>query len=316
MDVAIKAKMTEPPIGVAYFSIAIAQWNPLGVHKVQDTDSDSSPLGWQAPPMLSLLPKPSLTTIAGIGALCFGPYMVQETQTGRDLWNWATKQAWQSMAGNSPSLRDRDAPIDAPPGQFVSTSPFGTPPPASSDGRQRSEPSGTVSQASPETQASPATPGPATIDLRAWLRWDLPRGYLLWQHPNAAIVPTERNLLGYRFPFTTGLQPQDLTGTLTYYYDAKDQLQRMELSAASENPWPMTQWLLPHFRLQPIAPLQPNFRLAILKSRDKTQSLLAVATGNASSARPPHELFLELNRSTDLGLGFYSSQLLQPASNP
>jgi hypothetical protein len=46
MDVAIKAKMTEPPIGVPYFSIAIAQWNPLGVHKVQDTDSDSSPLGW------------------------------------------------------------------------------------------------------------------------------------------------------------------------------------------------------------------------------------------------------------------------------
>jgi hypothetical protein len=304
MDVAIKAKMTEPPIGVAYFSIAIAQWNPLGVHKVQDTDSDSSPLGWQAPPMLSLLPKPSLTTIAGIGALCFGPYMVQETQTGRNLWNWATQQAWHSISGTSPSPRDRDAPIDTPPGQFVSTSPFVTASPPNPDSRQRGEPSAL------ETQASPTTPGPATIDLRAWLRWELPRGYLLWQHPNAAIVPTERNLVGYRIPFTTGLQPQDLTGTLTYFYDAKDQLQRMELSAASINPWPMTQWLVPQFRLQPIASQHPNLRLAILENRDKPQSLLAVATGNSPSASPPHELFLELNRSTEFGLGFYSTQIL------
>jgi|694.fasta_scaffold00715_3 hypothetical protein len=257
--------------------------------------------------MLSLFPKPSLTTVAGIGALCFGPYMVQETQTGRDLWNWATKQAWSSIANPSPSLRDREAPTESPPGQFVSTSPFSAQ--ATSNSRQRGEPSG------PATEAYPSTPGPATIDLRAWLRWDLPRGYLLWQHPNAAIVPTERNLLGYRIPFTTGLQSQDLTGTLTYYFDAKDQLQRMELSAASGNPWPMTQWLLPQFHLQPIASLQPNIRLAILKSREKTQSLLAVATGEAPSASSPHELFLELNRSTDLGLGFHSSQLLQPASN-
>jgi hypothetical protein len=260
--------------------------------------------------MLSLLPKPSLTTIAGIGALCFGPYAVQETQTGRDLWNWATKQARLSLAGDSNSLRERDAPIDTPPGQFVSTTPFGTPSPTTPVGRQRSEPS------SPAPQESQATPGPATIDLRAWLRWDLPRGYLLWQHPNAAIVPTERNLIGYRIPFTTGFQPQDLTGTLTYYYDAKEQLQRMELSAASGNPWPMTQWLLPQFHLQPIISLDPNVRLATLKSRDKTQSLMAVATGKAPSGSPPHELFLELNRSTDLGLGFYSSQLLQPAGNP
>jgi hypothetical protein len=152
--------------------------------------------------------------------------------------------------------------------------------------------------------------------LRAWLRWDLPRGFLIWQHPNAAIVPTERNLLGYRIPFTTGLQPQDLTGTLTYYFDSKDQLQRMELSAASGNPWPMTQWLLPQFRLQPIPSTRPNVRLAILKNHDKPQSLLAVAYGNASSASTPHELFLELNRSTDLGLGFHSSQLLQLIRNP
>lgn len=258
--------------------------------------------------MLSLFPKPSLTTVAGIGALCFGPYMVQETQTGRDLWNWATKQAWQSISSNTPPLRDRDTPTDPPPGQFVSTSPFSTP--TTPDSRQRGEPS------DPAAESYPSTPGPATIDLRAWLRWDLPRGYLIWQHPNAAIVPTERNLLGYRIPFTTGLQPHDLTGTLTYYFDSKDQLQRMELSAASGNPWPMTQWLLPQFRLQPIPSTHPNVRLAILKSRDKPQSLLAVASGNASSASTPHELFLELNRSTDLGLGFHSSQLLQPTSNP
>jgi len=260
--------------------------------------------------MLSLLPKPSLTTITGIGVLCFGPYMVQETQTGRDLWTWASKKAWSSIAGEATTLRDRDAPTDPPPGQFVSTSPFSTPAPATPDSRQRGEPSG------PATEDAPLIPVPATIDLRAWLRWDLPRGYLIWQHPNAAIVPTERNLIGYRIPFTTGLQSQDLTGTLTYYFDSKDQLQRMELSAASGNPWPMTQWLLPQFRLQPIPSTHPNVRLAILKSRDKTQSLLAVATSNASSASTPHELFLELNRSTDLGLGFHSSQLLQPTSNP
>lgn len=277
--------------------------------KVRNTDSYSFPSGWKAPSMLSLLPKPSLTTVAGIGALCFGPYFVQETQTGRDLWNWATEQAWHSIADNSPSLRDRDAPTDAPTGQFVSSSPLSAPAPATPESRQRGEPS------VPATEAYPSTPGPATIDLRAWLRWDLPRGYLLWQHPHAAIVPTERNLLGYRIPFTTGLQPQDLTGTLTYYFDAKDQLQRMELSAASGNPWPMTQWLLPQFRLQPIASPDPNIRLAILKSRDQTQSLLAVAIGKAPSASSSHELFLELNRSTDFGMGFHSSQLLQTTSS-
>jgi hypothetical protein len=256
--------------------------------------------------MSLLLPKPSLATIAGIGALCFGSYMVQETQTGRDLWNWATNPMWHSIAGNSQSLRDRDTPIEGPPGQFVSTSPSSTSSPSTPDSRHRGEPSGT------ETEPLPATSGPATIDLRAWMRWDLPRGYLLWQHPNAAIVPTERNLWGYRIPFTTGLQSQDLTGTLTYYFDAKDQLQRMELSAASQNPWAMTQWLLTQFRLQPIASQHPNLRLAILKSRDQTQSLMAITTANDPSVIPPYELFLELNRTADFGLGFHSAKLLTP----
>jgi hypothetical protein len=49
LDVAIKAKMRDPPIGVAGFSVAVARWNPPEAHKVQNTESNSPPLAGRPP---------------------------------------------------------------------------------------------------------------------------------------------------------------------------------------------------------------------------------------------------------------------------
>ena len=86
----------------------------------------------------------------------------------------------------------------------------------------------TVSPASPDATLSQpvywAFNGPAD-----YLRFDIDRDWINTRWSQVSTIPGEDNLTGLRVPLVSGPRPQDVHGSLTYYFDARQQLQRITL---------------------------------------------------------------------------------------
>ena len=86
----------------------------------------------------------------------------------------------------------------------------------------------TVSPASPDATLSQpvywAFNGPAE-----YLRFDIDQEWINTRWNQVSRVPGEDNLNGLRVPLVSGPRPQDVHGSLTYYFDARQQLQRITL---------------------------------------------------------------------------------------
>ncbi len=145
-----------------------------------------------------------------------------------------------ALAFSAPMLishKERSAQNDSAPGM---PAPWSNPAPqstASADNpfqfaSSRSPISGTANNTA---TVSPATPGSTMSEPVYWaftspaeyLRFDIDRDWITTRWPQVSTVPGEDNLTGLRVPLVSGPRPQDLHGSLTYYFDGKQQVQRI-----------------------------------------------------------------------------------------
>lgn len=91
-------------------------------------------------------------------------------------------------------------------------------------------------------QADPAAGPPALPlegspirDLGEVLRFDVTTGWVLRRWPRVSTGLAELPLQGYRVPLVTGTAETDLAGSLTYYFDAQQKVQRIGFQGTTGN---------------------------------------------------------------------------------
>ncbi|MEM0926979.1 MAG: DUF6690 family protein, partial [Planctomycetota bacterium] len=64
-------------------------------------------------------------------------------------------------------------------------------------------------------------------DLREVIRFDITPAWVIARFSRVSTVLANLNLKGLRVPIVTGIHATDVAGTLTYYFDNSDRLQRL-----------------------------------------------------------------------------------------
>ncbi len=151
----------------------------------------------------------------------------------------------------------------------------------------------------------PATP---TINLEGALRFDISPRWVLDSWPHVSTTRIDGPLDGLRVPLVTGTGPLDVVGSLTYYFDQHQQVQRISLDGIVGDDRRVVSVVTQVFQLKPEPTAGTGVFLA--KWNGKPTSALLIRRMPVVRAENPLQKFsftLELNRPSNyFGL---SSQL-------
>jgi len=87
--------------------------------------------------------------------------------------------------------------------------------------------------------AQAAPPGSESIlvsDLAEVFRFDISPAWVMAQWRRVSASLAQLQLQGYRVPLVTGTAEDDLAGSLTYYFDSRQQLQRITFQGSTGDP--------------------------------------------------------------------------------
>ena len=87
-----------------------------------------------------------------------------------------------------------------------------------------------------EPAAAPKLVGTQISDLREVLRFDISPKWVIQRFARVTTVLADLRLEGVRIPIVTGTQASDVAGTLTYYFDSADKLQRITVHGFTGDP--------------------------------------------------------------------------------
>lgn len=135
-----------------------------------------------------------------------------------------------------------------------------------------------------------------TVSLTEILRFDVTPDWVVARWPRVATVVGELEWSGMRVPLITGEGAQDVVGSLTYYFDGRQQLKRILLEGYCGDERAIVALAMQSFNLQPEASLHGGLYAA--RWSRQPVSVLAVQyapTVNADSLHRRH-VILELNR--------------------
>ncbi len=86
-------------------------------------------------------------------------------------------------------------------------------------------------------------------DAGSVFNFDVTPEWILARWPSVSTGLSQLQLEGYRVPLVTGTSQQDLAGALTYYFDAKQRLQRINFVGISGDPRPLIGLLSDRFHM-------------------------------------------------------------------
>ncbi len=96
--------------------------------------------------------------------------------------------------------------------------------------------------------ASGLTP---TVTLAGILRFDISPRWVMQYWPHVATTRSEGGLDGLRVPVITGTRPQDVVGSITYYFDKQQRVQRLAMDGAMGDDRQMVAAVTHVFKLKP-----------------------------------------------------------------
>ena len=135
-----------------------------------------------------------------------------------------------------------------------------------------------------------------TVSLTEVLRYDVTPAWVVARWPRVATVVGELDWSGMRVPLITGDAPQDIVGSLTYYFDNGQQLMRILLEGYCGDERAIVALAMQSFNLQPEASLHGG--LYVNRWSRQAVSVLAVeyAPMVDSNSQQRRHVILELNR--------------------
>ncbi|MFO7906232.1 MAG: DUF6690 family protein [Planctomycetota bacterium] len=146
----------------------------------------------------------------------------------------------------------------------------------------------------PDDKAGDLTP---TVTFEGILRFDISPRWVMQHWPHVSTTRTDGPLDGLRVPVITGTDPKDAVGSLTYYFNAQRQVQRISMDGIIGDERRVVSVVTGRFQLQPEP--KPGVGLYVSRWNGKPISALwirrmpVVDTGDGAAR---HEFSLELNR--------------------
>jgi len=159
----------------------------------------------------------------------------------------------------------------------------------SADGGQlRQEVAGLVP---PVAAASPIEPASAPT-LEEVLRFDVTVEWIIQRWPRVSAGLPQLQLQGYRVPLVTGTSVRDLAGSLTYYFNAAQQVQRITLTGKTGDPSALTTLLATRYHFVRRLTNDPSLVLyEAVDERNQPLGKLTIQAAKVLQAGQPHRRF-------------------------
>lgn len=146
--------------------------------------------------------------------------------------------------------------------------------------------------------------GPEVGSISDIIRLDVRRSWVMDNWARVSTYLMDRNLEGLRVPIVSGTSSQDIAGSLTYFFDHQQLLQRVTFEGHTGDPSPLIALVTKHYGLCHEPSLGPGMFMA--RKDDQIVSALRIGQDAVTTANRPFEryqIMLELNRSdTKYGL--------------
>jgi len=103
-----------------------------------------------------------------------------------------------------------------------------------------------------------AVKGPQVVDFAEIFRFDLTPNHIMdrWEQVSASL--RHLDLHGYRVPLVTGIEQTDLAGSLTYYFDTRQQLRRITFVGTTANPLRLSQFMMNQYGFRRVVNNDPR----------------------------------------------------------
>jgi len=164
-----------------------------------------------------------------------------------------------------------------------------------------------------QQQPNTAVGGGTVNDLREVLRFDIVPGWLPQRFARVSTVTSNVQMDGLRVPLITGTQPNDIAGTLTYFFDASKTLKRIQLHGLTGDPSKLANLMVQFYQLAPEQSL--GGQLFTTRWNNRITSVMQISPAPVMYAGADHSkyiLFLELNQPTNqYGLSDEASEVLR-----
>lgn len=235
---------------------------------------------------------PSLRTVALFTAAASVPYLATETNLGRSVVNMAissvngSDESAQDSAEAMGPQHDMERLITAGSKQYRYDQPL-----AQDLGQN------------PVHGSGGGIVGKPVTDLREVMRFDISPEWVMNRFSRVSTVLAELRLKALRVPIVTGTRVDDLAGSLTYYFDGQDRLQRVSIHALTGDPERLIGAMTQHYGLQQ----EPNLEAGVYTKRWNGLPVHFLRLSRSSvvhsdALHQKYTVFLELNQP-DLPFG-------------
>lgn len=244
--------------------------------------------------MLSVATKKPAMVAALLASATGGPYVLYETDAGKQV-----QTTFDSLWNGNPTS---EAGVATGATQSSSWNPFGgtVQQTFNTNGDTRDLWNFNLGTPSIEQLQTgnpvPNLTGVEITDLREVLRFDVTPQWVPQRFSRVSTVLADLNMDGLRVPLVTGTKVTDLAGTLTYYFDRYQRLQRINIHALTGDPNALAAQLQQHYQLQQEPALGGG--LYLIKWNGKPTSVLHIAPAPVIYSAAEHSrytVFLELN---------------------
>ena len=94
-------------------------------------------------------------------------------------------------------------------------------------------------------------PPASAVDFREFFRFDATPDWVVQRYPRVSTISSSKELDGYRAPLVTGTGLTDLSGTITYYFDRFQKVQRIQFQGLTGDPQPLVYLMTQYYYFTP-----------------------------------------------------------------
>jgi hypothetical protein len=163
---------------------------------------------------------------------------------------------------------------------------------AAGPGGSGGQPAGEATAGAEVPGKLPPVEGPEIRTLAEVLRFDVSPAWVLARWPRVSTGMAQLQYQGYRVPLVTGTGPDDLAGSLTYYFNAQQQVERIIFRGTTGNARKLVALLTQRYRFVRRLTNDPGIFLYEAVNPDhETKSLLTIRSADVVKATEPHHRF-------------------------
>lgn len=148
-----------------------------------------------------------------------------------------------------------------------------------------------------DSDIAPSLVGGKVSDLRDVMRFDITPNWVLQRFSRVTTVLADTRLEGMRVPIVTGTRPDDIAGTLSYYFDGNGRLQRVSLHGFTGDPERLVSVMKTYYELE----REPSLEAGVFTKRWNGDPVHFLRMTHApvvysDAVHQKYTVFLELNQ--------------------